>query len=618
MTNEGEFESADPVAASPRKPARSTLVVALLLVLVGAIAAFVVAHLGPPDPDPGADGPAAPDPDAAGLRAHGAPPRPVPPGTVDVTVVEQAGGAPVAGVEVAARRTLTDDASLASTATTDDTGRARLRGEWPAFVELRSDVWTAVPLRAAVDERTRLRIEVVRQAPFDVRLVDERSGLPVAGWTVGSVDGEGASLGVARADAGGAAALAPSRRPPAIVAATDGGSHLRAFFLTAIPRRTGARLEVSPDVRTTIVRCLDEAGGPVGGALLSVASGNSGISVVADERGEAVVESASRTGLTLVASAPGRSPRTLHVDAASPRTVVLLPTLSRRFRVRTADGTRVPEGASLRGFTRGPLAYGIDGAGTEFRGRTEGETCVVPDLPAGPFEGLVLVEGDGISTLARVLAGDDASQPIELVVGPPRTFTLVGIVSSDPTRTATAVVRVDGVRTCSGDGFDAARDLRDAFEGGLPIDPLGQCFVVRGPDARLTLPRSTEPRRVEILTGDGAFACFVAAPDDVGGRRAPAFLDTGARFEPAALEARIEWSAGGAAEMIVLEVRADTSSAEPTSATTDSTGTALFRLPPGRYVVGATLEDGRRCEGEGPFVVPSRTPLVVRLRVIDR
>ena len=486
MTNEGEFESADPVAASPRKPARSTLVVALLLVLVGAIAAFVVAHLGPPDPDPGADGPAAPDPDAAGLRAHGAPPRPVPPGTVDVTVVEQAGGAPVAGVEVAARRTLTDDASLASTATTDDTGRARLRGEWPAFVELRSDVWTAVPLRAAVDERTRLRIEVVRQAPFDVRLVDERSGLPVAGWTVGSVDGEGASLGVARADAGGAAALAPSRRPPAIVAATDGGSHLRAFFLTAIPRRTGARLEVSPDVRTTIVRCLDEAGGPVGGALLSVASGNSGISVVADERGEAVVESASRTGLTLVASAPGRSPRTLHVDAASPRTVVLLPTLSRRFRVRTADGTRVPEGASLRGFTRGPLAYGIDGAGTEFRGRTEGETCVVPDLPAGPFEGLVLVEGDGISTLARVLAGDDASQPIELVVGPPRTFTLVGIVSSDPTRTATAVVRVDGVRTCSGDGFDAARDLREAFEGGLPIDPLGQCFVVRGPDARLT------------------------------------------------------------------------------------------------------------------------------------
>ena len=596
---------------------RATLVLAgFLFVLLGA-GWLALLHLGGPTYDPVPDAGDPTDPGGERLSAHTTPERPVPAGAVDVLVVERASGAPVAGVEVALVNDLRDDDALqASTRLTGDDGRARVRGRFPAFLEIRSERWTTDPLRVPVDEKISVRIEVSAHAPFLVHLVDEATGLPIAGWTVGGVDEVGETG--ARTDGSGIASLSRRRRAPEIVAATDGRRHVRAFLLTAIPGRSDARLEVPAPTRTTMIRCVDDGGRAIAGAVISIGSASSGVSIPCDDRGEATVEYGVRAAVPLVVTAPMRFPRAVHVDGAAEVTVVLLPTATRTFRLRTTSGAVVEEGQRLRGFTRGPLPYGIDGAGFEFVGRATGERVEVAALPAGPFEATISIEGPGVSTITRIAGADDASQPIDVVVGPARRFTLSGIPAGTDGAAPTAVVRVDGVRACATDVLEEARDVTETFARGRPVDPLGTCFVVRGPDAEIEISRSTEPRRVEVLSTGGAFACFVVEPGDVGGARPLAFTETRAATSPTSMTLRVEWADGGAAEMISIDVRRDERNGEVTAALTDSAGTAAVRLPPGRYVVEALGADGARFTGEGPILVPAAGPVTVRLRAIGR
>jgi hypothetical protein len=545
----------------------------------------------------------------------------VPAGAVDVVVVERGSSSPVAGVTVALRHELAE-AEDAQTVETDANGRARLTGAFPAFVELESDAWVSDALRVPVDEKSTVRIEVVPRTPFVVRLVDEVTGLAVPAWTIGCVDGD--LTAATRVDEHGVAALPRRRRPPELLAATDGKGRAHLFLLTAIPGRDDVRLEIPPAERSTTVRALDDAGAAVAGAIVAIGSTSTGVTIPCDERGEATLTYASRTAVPIVVSAPGRAPRAVRLDGAPSVGVVLLVTVPRRFRVRTADGTRAPDGLRLRVFTRGPASYGIDGAGSTVAGTVADEVALVPGLPAGAFEALVLVEGPGpvesprISTLARVRGGDDASQPIEVVVGPGRRFQIGKIPGEPDGPPPTAIVRVDGRGACGADVRDEARDLAETFARGRAVDAFGACFVVRGPEAEIVLPRSAEPRRVEVLTATGELACLVVGPEEPGGTKSLGFADARASTEPPPTTLRLAWADGGTAETVWLEVRRDERGAETVPAFTDSSGTAVVRLPPGRYVVEAVAGDGTRFVGDGPVLVPSASPVPVRLQALPR
>lgn len=558
------------------------------------------------------------DPALSRLRAAPAARRVVPAGAIDVIVVERGTGTAVPDVEVLLRGDLADAERDAVSATTDAEGRVRLKGQFPGFVELRSATWTSDPMRVAVDEKTTLRVEAFARTPLALRLVDETTGLAAPGWRIGAVGADGTDGGVpALGDAAGETSIAWRGRAPEVLAGTDGQHHVRTFLLTPVRGRAGARLEIPRPTRSTLVRCLDESGRALVGAALCVSSAASGVAVACDERGEASIEYGAREAVTLVATAPARAARRVRLTGAPSATVVLEPTTTRVLRLRSADGTRVPDGVRLRGFTRGPEGYGIDGVAIEFSGRTTAETCEVADLPAGPFDAWVEATGEGVATLARVHGTDDASRPIEWVVGPARGFRVEGVPCASDGSAGTAVVRIDGVTTCAADAATAARDLDETFAHGRPIDALGACFVVRGPVAEFSLPRSTEPRRVELSTASGRFACFVVAPEDAGGTRAPPFVDVRGRDDVAPTILRVEWPGGGQAELLALDVHGDERHAASISALTDSTGVAALPLAPGRYVVEASA-DAVRYVGELPLLVPAAGEVVVRLRATGR
>ena len=119
---------------------------ALLLVLVGAVVSFVLAHLGAPVYDAGDEHGATTETGAEHLRRHAVPEKPVPAGAIDVLVVERGTETPVEAVEVALVAELRDDAVEAVTGITGADGRVRLRGEFPGFLEIRSDRWTSDPM----------------------------------------------------------------------------------------------------------------------------------------------------------------------------------------------------------------------------------------------------------------------------------------------------------------------------------------------------------------------------------------------------------------------------------------------------------------------------------------
>ncbi len=609
----------NPAALADRiaRRRRAGLVLAgCLLVLLGAVVSILLSHRG--FESDGREGDARPEQGTGAdrLRPHATPKKPVPAGAVEVLVVERVSGTPVEGVEVALLRDLRDDEADATTGVTDGDGRVLLRGSFPAILEIRSDAWTSDPLRVATDERASVVIEVSLLVPFVLELVDETSRLAVADWIVGSV-GDDASTGT-RSDGTGTTTWARRRRAPEVIAATDGRRHVRAFVLGPIPGRRHATLEIPSAVRATTVRCVDEAGRAIVGAVIAIGSAASGVTIPCDERGEATVEYGARDAVALVATAPERCPRALRVDGAPAATVVLITTVTRRFHFRTTDGTVVQEGQRVRGFTRGPASYGIDGAGIDFVGRATKDDCDVAGLPSGPFEGWIWVAGPDVSTIARVNAGDDPSHPIDVIVGPARTFTITGVPPGADGGPSTAVVRVDAVHTCSLDAVEAAHDVEETFARGRAVDRLGACFVVRGPEAEIAIPRSTDPRRVEILTAQGAFACFVVMPDEPGGSRPLAFTDTRAAPALVPTTLRVEWAEGGAAELLSLEIRRDERNAETITAVTDSAGTASIGLAPGRYVVDAIGPDGERHASEGPILVPVSAPVIVRLRASGR
>ncbi len=602
----------DPAGRARR---RRLALYGLALVLFGAIGSFAISAWTTTPVAPGETAPTTDDDAPGRLAAHEAPPKPVPAGAVDVLVVERGTDTPVAGITVFLRHELAGDED-APFAATDADGRARLTGAFPAFVELESDTWTSAPQRVPADEKTTVRLEVVPRTPFLVRLADERTGLAVPGWTIGCVDGDGTAT--ATADEQGVAALPRRRRPPEVVAATDGKRRVHLFLLAAFPGRDDARLELPPAERATTVRAIDETGAAIRDAVVAIGSASTGVAIPCDERGEATLEYGARTAVPVVVSAPGRAPRALRLDGAPTMSVVLLPTSARRFRLRTADGTRVPDGVRVRVVSRGPTAYGFEGAGRTFGATVADDEAVVPGLPTGAFEALVLVDGAGLSTLARVRAGEEPSAPIDVVVGPGRRFLIGTIVGEPDGPSPTAIVRVDGRTACGADVHDAARDLVETFAEGRAVDALGSCIVVRGPEAEIVLPRSTEPRRVEVLTARGEFACLVIGPEEQGGTKSLAFADARPAAEPTPTTLRIEWAEGGTAETLSLEIRMDERGAPTVEAFTDSSGTAVVRLAPGRYVVEAVTGDGARFVGDGPLLVPSAGPVPLRMRPLPR
>ena len=81
---------------------------------------------------------------------------------------------------------------------------------------------------------------------------------------------------------------------------------------------------------------------------------------------------------------------------------------------------------------------------------------------------------------------------------------------------------------------------------------------------------------------------------------------------------QVEFADGSSAAWLGIKIRRDEAGATARNAWTDSAGTAYFEETSGRYVVEAVTNDGAKWESDGPILLPSRDPIVVRLRPVNR
>lgn len=594
----------------------------MLLALLTAGLALLVTGVLDPSPDATDDDLGAADPaDASRLRPRTVQPKPIPSDALDVVVLERGAG-PVEGVELRLSALLSafdarDDGVVART---DAEGRARLRGTLPGFLEVSSDAWAAEPTVRAVEGGREVVVEVEPRPPFRTVLLEGTSGIGVTDWRLGTVGARGNALAAAT-DGRGIAVWPPSRRRPALLAATDGGRRVHAFALEVPANRAEAVLEVPPVERTTRVRVIDVARRPLPGARVCVGSEATGIGFETDANGEVELEHGGRAGLPLAVTAPGFLPRTIRVEGDRPVEVVLAPATGRTFRLRRADGLEVPDGTRVRVITRGPLAYGPEAPGLDVSGTATDARVTLEGLPADAFDARVAATGPGLLSIARIAVGDDPSTPVEVLVAPPRTLTLrVAAPASDGESASVGLlwVRTIGGAGCAASPAEGWLALSEAVREGASDDPFGAIGVRSGAEWTFEVPASPEPRALEMGSQEGTYACLVVGPADPSGPREARLLHVGADAATAPSPVRVEWATGGAAELLPLEVRRDESGAPASPAMTDSSGFALLRLPPGRYVLAAELPDGMRFEGDGPLLLPTRGTPVVRLRAVGR
>ncbi len=622
-------EPSDPEPnASPARRSRRSAWVGVLLALAATAIALVAT--GALDPSPGSTPEDVGASDPAGssrLRPHTMEPKPIPAGAVEIVVVERGAG-PVEGVELRLSSSLssTDDGERGLSARTDGEGRARFEGTLPGFLEVVSDAWAAEPPVRAIEGGRQVVVEVEARPPFRTVLVEGTSGIGVADWRLGTVavraddTRRGVAL-TASTDGRGAAMWPAARRRPAILAATDGKRRVHAFFLEVPAGRTEAVLEVPPVERTSRVRVLDAARRPLPGARVGGGSEGAGIAFETDANGEVELDHGGRAGLPLTVTAPGFVARSVRIEGDRPVEVVLAPTGARTFRLRRADGGEVEDGARLRVLTRGPTYYGPEAPGLDVGGTCTNGTVVVEGLPATAFDARVAVTGPGLLSLARIAAGDDPTTPIDVLAAPPRTLTVrVAAPASDGESAAVGLlwVRATGGPGCAASAADGWLALSEAVRAGGSDDPFGALVVRSGPEWTLDVPASPEPRFLEMGSPEGTYACLAVGPADAAGVREARLVHVPGEATGTPSPVRVEWATGGAAELLPLEVRRDENGAPASPALTDSSGLALLRLLPGRYVLAAELPDGTRFEGDGPLLLPTRGTPVIRLRPAGR
>ena len=605
-----------PTPRARRRPL--VLAAALVAALAGVVSLLLAASLGGPDDDgslvPVDVDPAGPD---ARLRSTDRPARPVPPDAVDVVVVTAERGDPVEGLEVRRRATLeglavADAATGASeSAVTNAEGRVRLRGGFPAFVDVPSDAWVASPAVVATEGGRTLRFEVTPRPTARGSLLEEPAATGLAGWTVGSAEPP-PDVEAPRSDARGLVTWPGRRGLPGALAATDGRRRVHAFLLHAMPGRSDVRLAVPPVARTTRLHVVDPEGRPVAGARAHVLSADSGVWVALDDGGEGDLEYGARDPVPLVVTAPGRVRRRVEADGRPELFVRLEPAAPRTFRLRRDDGADVPDGTRLVGTTTGPASYGPQGPGLAFEGAASAGLVRVDDLPSTAFEARVLVRGPGLLATAAVEAGGDPNLPTDVRVAAPRAVTL-RVARADGTPEASLLtLHAPRFGRCA-DGGDALRAvLEDAVRAGRSDAALASIVLRAGPEATLDVPTADVPLGVEALAADGATGCAIVPPGE-GAVTLDLRLAPPTGTSPVATAVVVEWEDGAPAALVELEVVRDERGAVPTRTTTDSSGAALVAETSGRFVVSTTRPDGSRWSGDGPLLLPA--PGIPRIRL---
>ncbi|MFO0932104.1 MAG: hypothetical protein U1E39_05285 [Planctomycetota bacterium] len=609
----------DP-AAAPRTRRRSwVLAAAVVAALAGIGALLLAASLGGPDDD-GRVAPVDVDPAGPDARLRGAdrPTRPVPPDAVDVFVVTAERGEPVEGVEVRRRASLAglvaaDAAAGASeTRVTDADGRVRLRGGFPALVDVASDAFVATPAVVATEGGRTLRFEVAPRPVARGSLLEEPAATGLAGWTVGSAEPP-ADAEAPRTDERGLVTWPGRHGLPGALAATDGRRRVHAFLLHAMPGRSDVRLAVPPVARTTRLHVVDPEGRPVAGARAWVLSADSGVSIALDDGGEGDLEYGARDPVPLVVTAPGRVRRRAEADGRPELFVRLEPAASRAFRLRRDDGADVPDGTRLVGTTTGPSSYGPQGPGLAFEGASSGGVVRVDDLPSTPFSARVLVRGPGLLTTAAVEAGNDPAVPSDVRVAAPRPVTLHVARADGAPEASLLTLHAPRFGRCAEAGDALRAVLEEAVHAGRSDAALATLVLRAGPDATLDVPFADVPLGVEVLAADGATGCAVVPPGE-GAVALDVRLAAPAAAPPAATAVVVEWEDGAPAALVELEVVRDERGAVPSRATTDSSGAALLPETSGRFVVTTTRPDGSRFSGDGPLLLPAPGIPRVRLR----
>ncbi|MBL9088291.1 MAG: hypothetical protein JNM10_14220 [Planctomycetia bacterium] len=606
----------DP-SPTPRTRRRTLVLAAALLAAVAGIASLLLAaSLGGPDDDgnltPLDVDPAGPD---ARLRGTDRPARPVPPDAVDVIVVAAERGDPVEGVEVRRRGVLAslalaDVAEHVELATTGADGRARLRGGFPAFVDVASAAWVATPAVVATEGGRTLRFEVVPRPVARGSLLEEPTATGLAGWTVGAAEPPH-DAEPPRSDERGFVTWPGRRGLPGALAAGDGARRIHAFLLHAMPGRAEVRLAVPPVARTTRLHVADPEGRPVAGARAHVLSADSGVFVALDDGGEGDVEYGARDAVPLVVTAPGRVRRRVEADGRPELFVRLEPAAPRTFRLRRDDGAEVPDGTRLVGTTTGPASYGPQGPGLAFEGTVAAGLVRVDDLPSTPFTARVVVRGPGLLAAATVEAGGDPALPTDVRVAAPRAVTLRVAGADGAPAAALLTLHAPRFGPCAdaGDALRAALD--EAVRAGRSDAALASIVLRTGPEATIDVPAADVPVGIDVLAADGAAGCVTVPPGE-----GPVTLDlrlAPATAAPAATAVLVEWEDGAPAALVELTVVRDERGAVPTRTTTDSSGAALVAETSGRFVVHTTRPDGSPWTGDGPLLLPA--PGIPRIRL---
>jgi hypothetical protein len=604
----------------------------------------------------------------AALRGMDRPRRPIPKDTVEVTVVSLDRQEPVADVDVRLRNVLRGDAGetretvaentmndaaapaasmgqndredLDVTGRTGADGRVRLSGDFPAFVELDSDAWDAIPAVVATEGGREVRFDVTPRTVPRATLLDETTGLPLVNWQLSPMSPTERPAGTEppRTDGRGMTTWTGLRHLPGVVAASDGKRRLHAFLLYALPGRTEVRLAMPPVARTTRLRVVDAERRPVAGARAFVVAQDSGVFVETDERGEVELEYGARESETLVVTAPAHMPRRVEIDGRPEVVVMLEAVATRTFRVRRPDGSDVAAGTTLRGYAFGPASYGRDGTGRRFEGTVgpaaAGGAAVgvatIDGLPAGAFDAVLDVEGLDVLASVAVHAAAEVSAPIDVVAGAPRSLALHVVRGPSDGRAAEPVA---GLLWASGplrEGCDAGesaaaarrQSMEEAVRSGRG-DRASSMIVARtGPDVPFNVPSSDVPMSVEILAADGAYGCVTVAPQDPGGSREVHVAPTGPSRVESPTVILVEWDDGAPAALVELDVTLDEAPAaragKPVHTMTDSSGAAVLSEREGRFVVTTTRPDGTRYAGDGPLQLPSPSTPLVRLRAVAR
>jgi hypothetical protein len=611
---------ATPTAPSRRDPGHERWVV-VGLVAAAAIGVLLLLLSGVLEPavETGPGGEVASAEEGAASRLGGPERRtkPLPPDTVEVSVVTRDGGEPVPDVEVRLRAMLAStDGDEGPRARTDTAGRARLRGRWPAFVDLVSDAWTADPSVVAAEGGTAVRFQVVPRTSWRASLLDATTGLPLAGWQLCPA-GLASGLAPTWTDSQGAVAWPGLARPPTLVAAGDGRRRVHSFLLYEVPGRTEVRLAMPPVARATRLKVLDPERHPVPGARAWVLATATGVAVDLDASGEADLEYGARDDVPLVVTAAGFVPRRVVLEGRPEETVVLERAAMRRFLVRRPDGTPVPDGTRVRGYTPGPASYGTPGAGLAFAGVVTEGAADITDLPAAAFEGILEVRGPEVYALVRFEAGPDPTAPTEVRAGAPRPFTLrlvrAGEGGEVGPATGLAWVHAPASASCRDGDREVRRALESAVRAGRSDEAVAVLLARTGPDVDVEMPACAEPRSVQVATPSGEVGCVAIGPEDPSGVREIRLSRAGPVATTAPTVLLVEWDDGMPAALVTLRAQGDDAAAAPEEVVTDSSGVGFLSASRGRLTFTAARPDGTRYASDGPLLLPSPGVPLVRL-----